>query len=298
MKKILVIGDSIIDHYILCKSYRMSSEQENMPIYDIEQEAYMLGGAMNVASNLKLLCSENDAIYSGIVSDLCLRELKQRNIFVSNCAFTNDFSSQLSLSDNIIKTRIIDLEQEKQVARIDNKKRFSDDMIKKFNFLFERNRLNDFDAIAISDYGKGTVSELVIDKLKEYKNGTIFIDTKKQDLSIWRHLKSYVIKINLNEYLNSKHGTDEKVQNLIITKGPEGAELLQFGKVKFKLGVEKIEERPRVIGAGDVFLASLITTYLNTNDFYESIREGNRAASILVTKREIGTNTISKEEMK
>jgi bifunctional ADP-heptose synthase (sugar kinase/adenylyltransferase) len=43
MKKILVIGDSIIDHYILCKSYRMSSEQENMPIYDIEQEAYMLG---------------------------------------------------------------------------------------------------------------------------------------------------------------------------------------------------------------------------------------------------------------
>jgi bifunctional ADP-heptose synthase (sugar kinase/adenylyltransferase) len=101
----------------------------------------------------------------------------------------------------------------------------------------------------------------------------------------------------MNEYLNSDQGTDEKVQNLIVTKGAEGAELLQYGKTKFRLGVEAIETKPNVIGAGDIFFAELIITYLKTNDFYESIREANRAASILVSKRFIGTNTVKKEEL-
>ena len=62
MKKILVIGDSILDHYVFCKSYRISSEQQNMPIYDIENEFHALGGSLNVANNIKSL-EPNNEIY-------------------------------------------------------------------------------------------------------------------------------------------------------------------------------------------------------------------------------------------
>ncbi len=65
-KRIAVIGDIMIDEYIIGKIERISPEAP-VPILEIEEEKYVLGGAGNVANNIKSLGGE--PILFGVVGD-------------------------------------------------------------------------------------------------------------------------------------------------------------------------------------------------------------------------------------
>ena len=169
----LVVGDAIIDQYLYGLVDRMSPEDSTVPVLDIYEEEYRLGGCLNVAANLRSL-SRGQIYVSSIISDRCAKLLSAREIH-------HGYSYHLTNLDGIKKTRVFDQNSNKQLVRLDNIKRFSDDMIEEFNLLLKCIDFDEFDCIVVSDYQKGVVSDYLVRKLKNYKR-SVFVDTKYPDL--------------------------------------------------------------------------------------------------------------------
>lgn len=154
-------------------------------------------------------------------------------------------------------------------------------VIKKINFSF-------YDCVVISDYDKGFLTEKnlkIIINLASKAGVPIFADSKKKDLSVF---KKCFIKINEGEHNRSKNiPIDSK---LIVTLGSRGA--MYNDKI---YGVESSSVFD-VCGAGDTFLAGLVTKYILTKDIKQSIIFANKCATIAV--KNFGTYVINKDEVK
>jgi D-beta-D-heptose 7-phosphate kinase/D-beta-D-heptose 1-phosphate adenosyltransferase len=140
----------------------------------------------------------------------------------------------------------------------------------------------DYKLIVVSDYDKGFLHVQDIEEIcSNHQN--VFIDSKKI-LGPWISKAKY-IKINDVEYRRSAKHINKDIQDkLIRTKGSCGCEFR--GKT---YPVQKADVKD-VSGAGDTFLAALVTNYLNTGDIVEGIKFANHCASEVVTRR--GVNTI------
>jgi len=161
------------------------------------------------------------------------------------------------------KKRYIDKKTGQQIVRVDIP------LIKEDHEEHRLHKFNEYDAIVISDYNKGYVSTFTIESILESFTGPIFIDTKKQDLKLFR--KAFV-KINQHEYENRISDAD----NMIVTFGSE--------KVVYK---DKLYLPPKVdahdvCGAGDTFLAALVYSWLQTTNMSEAIKFAMKAAAITV----------------
>lgn len=173
------------------------------------------------------------------------------------------------------KTRYVDFRTNSIVVRIDIK----DKILKRCNL----NEINfdEYNAIVISDYNKGFLTEEDIKKISN-KHSVTFLDTKKILGSWCENIK--FIKINEFEYERTKHMlNDQLVNKMIITLGPDGA--------KFN---DKIYSVPKVeikdtSGAGDTFIAALVTKYVETEDIDESIKFANACATKVVQKKGVST---------
>jgi len=102
----------------------------------------------------------------------------------------------------------------------------------------------------------------------------VFLDTKKR-LGTWAELAKF-IKINYVEYTNSKDIIDKnKVlsNKVIYTKGAEG---VYYQDKHYNVKPVEVKD---VSGAGDSFLAGLVTEYINTSDIEKSIKFANECAS-------------------
>lgn len=162
--------------------------------------------------------------------------------------------------EEIIKTRYIDERSNQQILRVDN-----DIELSPFCFDIPKNK---YDALVISDYDKGFISEFQLYQLVKKFKGPIFIDSKKTKLP----QKNCFIKINEFEYKK----LEKKSDNIIVTRGPNGAEYL--GKLYPTNKVDVFD----VGGAGDTFLSALVAFYLRCGKIEESIPLANKAASIAV----------------
>ena len=143
--------------------------------------------------------------------------------------------------------------------------------------------LREFDAIVISDYDKGAISEELILDLQERFRRPIFLDTKKTELALFNKC---IVKINALEY--SK--LTSKCDKLIITRGGEGAEY------KGKLWRSPKVEVADVCGAGDTFLAALCWAYLSTDNLNIAINFANACASIAV--QHTGAYVLNEDDLK
>lgn len=266
--KILVIGDAILDHYVYGRVNRMSPEDPTVPVLDIQSEEYRLGGCLNVAANLKSL-SKEDIHVTSIISDRCKKLLDPRGIIHSYCYHL------LSL-DGIKKTRVIDVATQKQIVRLDNVEKFEEDFLEEYKFLVNCIEFNEFDCVVVSDYRKGIVNGFVARKLGTFK-GTVFVDTKNPNLPMWNSVPNCFIKMNDSEW-------DKAVQQshhpVIVTLGKRGAELRNtqdwHETVQFMVTIK--EEKVDVTGAGDCFLAGLVSNYLETKDISKAIIFANMVA--------------------
>lgn len=164
-----------------------------------------------------------------------------------------------------IKTRLIDIRSKQQIVRIDN-----DIESSPLTFATEIPKI--YDAIVISDYGKGTVSYSLVEELRKEFSGPIFIDTKKQDLA---KFNGCFVKINETEYKNSYSLNDL----LIVTLGDRGAMYKNKYEIYHQTPVVEVSD---VCGAGDTFLAALTYQYLESRDISYAIHFANKAASITV----------------
>lgn len=139
---------------------------------------------------------------------------------------------------------------------------------------------------AISDYNKGYLQKEDIQYIS--RRIPVFLDTKKRLTAEFEGCA--YIKVNHEEYKNSKDSLTQKLESKIIeTLGPKGC---RFGNKIFP--VHELEVRS-VSGAGDSFFAGLLVKYVETGNIEESIKFANRVSSIVITKK--GVSTVSLEEL-
>ena len=151
------------------------------------------------------------------------------------------------------------------------------------NFDIKNIPIQEYDAIVISDYNKGFLTDSAIDYLTTAFKSKIFVDTKRKNLG---NFKNSIIKLNEGE---SKIAIYKHQSSKIITT------LGQLGcKYEEKIyNTDKVEVYD-VCGAGDVFLAALVVRWIETKDMYSAIKTANRCAALSVTK--LGCYAVSREE--
>ena len=175
--------------------------------------------------------------------------------------------------ETITKTRYIDEKYNQQILRVDN-----EPSLKPMNYDLPDEH---FDALVISDYDKGFLSNEKVFELVEWFDGPVFIDSKKTNLP----KESCFVKINDLEFSKLDNPSD----NLIITRGSKGAEYQ--GKLYPGEKVDIFD----AVGAGDTFLSALVYFYLKCGKIEEAIPYANKAAAIAVSN--FGTYILTKEDV-
>ena len=241
--RILLIGDSCTDVYVMGNCNRLSSEAP-VPVFLKKMKAYRDGMSSNVFQNMSNM-SEADIVH-----------------------LSND-------KKKIKKIRFIDAKSKQQVLRYD-----IENEIEPLSDLDLPNEI--FDAVVISDYDKGFLTESNISKIVSKYDCKIFVDSKKRDLSIF---SGCTVKINEQEELLA---TGKDKVDLIVTLGVCGCRANNK-----TYPTDKVEVHD-VVGAGDVFLSSLVCRWLETKDIEKSIMTANKCASHSVTK--MGTYHLSRSE--
>lgn len=290
--KFLVIGDVIVDKFMFGLVNRKSPEDPKVPVVDFVAEEYRLGGAGNVAANIKSLASRDktEVYISSVMSNFTANLFKEKKIFYDAIILESEKEPH---SRELVKTRICHSETHQQFLRLDNNLRFSEGDIQRYaNKCYYYNG-KEFDAVIVSDYNKGLVNSFLISKLKEV-TCPIFVDTKNPDLSVWDQLNDCVIKINDKEY--KKCTSTSKRHPLIITKGKKGADLrIPPSKEVQNFPVKEVQNG-EVTGAGDVHLAGLVVFYMeNDRKLPEAVDFANRAARKSVEK--FGTTEVKRADL-
>jgi len=170
----------------------------------------------------------------------------------------------------VTKTRFVDARVNHMFMRLDVNDEI--DRAKLDNIDFKA-----YDAIVISDYDKGFLTEEDI-RFISLQSDCTFLDTKKQ-LGEWcKGIK--FIKINNNELERSrKHLTEEVYEKIVITLGKEGA---MHKGILYPVDEVEIKDTS---GAGDTFLAGLVYKYLESNSIELAISFANDCATSVVQKR-------------
>ena len=289
--KVLVIGDFMIDHYIMGTSNRMSPEAP-VPVVVPKEEYLIPGGAANVAMNLSLLGANVTcigAVGNDIWGEKLLSILKNEGIKTEEIEIIDNYPTTL-------KQRIYS--DNKQVARIDTEKTM--------NWQSSSNIEKDYDIIILSDYNKGVLNNLWIN-IDELEN--VIIDPKKD--SFIHYKGATIITPNLNELDKASDieiKDDESIVNacnqlikensfeyIVAKKGNQGITIVGNDNFVKHIKAHHIEN-PDVTGAGDTVIAALSIAYAQTNDIEFSAKFANAAAAVVVAKT--GTATATIEEIK
>jgi D-beta-D-heptose 7-phosphate kinase/D-beta-D-heptose 1-phosphate adenosyltransferase len=161
------------------------------------------------------------------------------------------------------KIRLIDKRTKHHILRIDH------DQICKEPLSFETLIPTTYDAIVISDYNKGFVTQLLLEEIHTLFDGPIYIDTKKKNLG---SIKGCFVKINEIE----RNECQSVPEETIVTLGSGGA---VYKEEVFKSYPVEVSD---VCGAGDTFISALVYWHLNTGNIKTAIKMANKAAAITV----------------
>ena len=300
--KILIAGDIILDEYLKGSVTRVSPEAP-VPVLKPGQRDLRLGGASNVAANAKALGSRVELI--GVTGkDTASRELK-------DLLKSKSIKSSLVSSNKITvsKTRLSSGQQ--QLLRLDLEESFTKEEWLSTKKLFS-NKLKNFNAVILSDYGKGTLLDIPF-LIKESKKRKIpvFIDPKGNNFK--KYKGAYIITPNLQEFsaevggISSEQDLNNKAKQLmrrlslealLITRGQEGITLFQKNKGKVNRSDFPTEAKDvfDVSGAGDTVIASLASAKASGMTLEDSVKFSNVAAGIVISKS--GTASPSLAELR
>ncbi|MFW5706076.1 MAG: bifunctional heptose 7-phosphate kinase/heptose 1-phosphate adenyltransferase [Bacteroidota bacterium] len=193
---ILIIGDVMIDSYLWGRVERISPEAP-VPIVAVNKRASRLGGAANVALNVKalgarpLLCS---VIGNDDKADTFQRLLKENNMYEGG----------IYRSDNRITTtkfrvignnaQMLRVDEEMEHPLIDSDRQAFEKLL---TSIFEQEQI---DAVIFQDYDKGVITPALITAVRDMaaqKNIPVAIDPKRRNFDQYRHLTLF--KPNLKE---------------------------------------------------------------------------------------------------
>lgn len=296
-KKILVIGDIILDRYVFGEAERISDEAP-VPIVKVFEERFLPGGAGNVSANIISLGGKVTllgAIGNDEVGILLKKELKKRKI------------SFFPVIQPATTQKIRILARGQQLVRVDyekNNSASSRQVVKSLKkFLSEKGK--NFDVFVISDYSKGVITReiahLAISLARKNKKPVI-VDTKPNHVNFFQgatiltpNHKEACAMSGESDVLRAGRVLQDRLRaNILVTQGKDGMTLFE-GKGVFHLKTEA-KEVFDVTGAGDTVVAALAVFIASGHSLVDAAALANRAAGVVVGK--IGTATVSLAEIK
>lgn len=303
--RIMVLGDIMIDNYIWGDVSRISPEAP-VPVLDLRKEEFRLGGAANVATNLKSL--DADVQLVGVVGDDSDGDLLSFAIQEENMANSGIMIETERITTS--KTRIGTFRQ--QIVRLDSE---STSAICSAT----EDKLIDYVAINISscaalifaDYNKGLLTKRVIETCiqlaknagcitavdPKYDNFDAFIgvDIFKPNLQeLRRHLK--MENASQNEILAAAHGFRSRIKArfLVVTNGADGIYIWEAADKPIHIPA-LAKEVYDVSGAGDTVISVLTLALSAGADITLAGKLAIHAASVVCGK--LGTATLTQAEL-
>ena len=305
---ILIYGDLILDEYIEGDCNKISPERP-IPIVEFKKSEYKLGGAGNVANNLKQI-NEDIFVFGSSGKDEASNNLKKllkkNKINFSLCNIPSLSTPK--------KTRVISGQQ--QIVRIDHETPFFE-LTKKYSKrileIFKK-KIKKAKILIISDYGKGSCEANLIKKMIQLSNKNkikVFVDPPKNHNNYEIYRNVYLIKPNFNELRkineNLKINDIKKIKQtsqrlkkylncevVLTTLGSMGM-LCCYKKTNILINQDE-EKVYDVSGAGDTVLAVISHLFEKGNDIIKSSKIANYCAGYVVTIK--GTAVIPKSVLK
>ncbi len=304
-KRLLVIGDLLLDQFIWGEVSRISPEAP-VPVVWVKSEGFMPGGACNVASNLSRLGARVSLV--GIVGN------DNNGSILKGLMSEKDIDTEGMIVDGnrptILKTRVIAHHQ--QVVRIDREDTsdFSgDDLAHVKDYV--RSRIREFDGVVIEDYGKGVVTAELLKSIipMAKRHGKIVaVDPKENHFSYYRgasvitpnhHEASKAVGFAITDSDSMARAGEALIKKLklevvLLTLGEHGMMVIQKGEEPKRIPTIA-QEVFDVSGAGDTVIAVYTLSLVSGASPIVAAHIANCAAGIVVGK--IGTATVASDEL-
>ena len=304
-KKALVIGDLMLDRYLIGEVQRISPEAP-VPVVLQSKHQQQAGGAANVASNLVQL---------GIHCDICGcigvdSEGDSLLAVLQNMGIHTDYIYPSAHRPTICKTRIMSGNQ--QIVRVDSEdsKAFDKDEQNELQALLKEALSNKPDIVILSDYAKGVLSAEICRYVIDYciqHHIPVLVDPKGQNYQKYAGATALTpnkkeaaeaceVDMRDNQKLMQQAEKLRKQLNLeflAVTRGEEGISLITEGQTQHISATAK--QVFDVSGAGDTVIATLAAGLLQKLNPLQSLQLANIAAGIVVGK--VGTVPIQREEL-
>ncbi|MBS0441746.1 MAG: D-glycero-beta-D-manno-heptose-7-phosphate kinase [Proteobacteria bacterium] len=296
--RVLVVGDAMLDRYWFGAVDRISPEAP-VPVVRVNREEERLGGAANVALNVKTLGAQA-TLLTVVGDDEPARTLKK---LLERQGVTALLGSDPQLY-TIVKLRVIGRSQ--QLIRIDFENQPDHEVLAAMLDDYER-ALPEHDAVLFSDYGKGGLTHIPrMIELARAAGKPVLIDPKGSDYG--RYAGATVITPNRAELAQvigpwsseaqlheraQKLRTEHRLEGLLLTRSEEGMSLFDAaGHAQVPAQAREVFD---VTGAGDTVIATLAAMLACGYSLREAMPVANRAGGIVVGK--FGTASVSYEEL-
>ncbi len=307
-KKVLVLGDSMVDVYLRGKSSRLSPEAP-VPVVDVHSRDICPGGAANAALTL---CALGAAVYYVSVTgqdtdgQLLLDRLTQAGVNVM---------SVLSVThrQTIVKSRVTSGNY--TLLRYDSGTETPLDTATEQLLINQLREAYQYcHAVLVSDYDKGIVTPAVREALADLKiNNPKYIAVDSKRLTFFRTLKPSLVKPNyeesirlldlpaitsyrMNQILSCPEVLYEKTaaEVTVVTLDSEGALVMEKDRCVYQAPALPVKS-PHVAGAGDAFISTFLLAQLANADVAASTDLALAAAALAIQKE--GTASCNNREL-
>lgn len=296
---LIIIGDIILDEYIIGDSHRISPEAPE-PVIDEHERIFVPGGAANVAVNVTSLGAK--AHLFGVIGDDPEGGLFRRTLVEAGVDDDGIFPEKNRPTSR--KTRLI--ARGNQVLRVDRETTEPIDHSLEERFI-ERIVALPEEVVVFSDYAKGMVTPDFVKSITD-SGKRVIIDPKSSDFTAYTG--AYLVTPNYTELCsaagqeNITHDDVEDagkrlmeqcgISNLLVTLGPEGMILIENDCSAIHIHT-RTREVYDVTGAGDTVIAVVSSAVAAGAALEDACNIANIAAGIVVGKRR--TATVSPQDI-
>ncbi|MFO7610212.1 MAG: D-glycero-beta-D-manno-heptose-7-phosphate kinase [Candidatus Krumholzibacteriia bacterium] len=304
-RRLAVVGDSMVDRFLWGRVDRISPEAP-VPVVRLERETLKLGGAANVAANIRALGAQV------VLYALCGRDeaAGQLRGLLAERGIEDAGLVEADARPTTVKTRIIAHNQ--QVVRADREDDSPADAELVARLLEAFAAGGAFDAVVISDYGKGLLTDGALAALiaRGRELGVpVVVDPKRGDYSQYRGATSLTpnqkeaeqacaLVIRTPESLRQVGRIlleRTAAEAVLITRGEHGMALYERDGAEHHLPTEATTVFD-VTGAGDTVIAAYTTALAAGAGFADAAFLSNHAAGVAV--RELGTAAVTADQLR
>lgn len=291
----------MLDEYILGDVTRISPEAP-VPVINVKEKKYFLGGAANVSRNIQSIgvnnyliarIHKNDSVGKHLYSLLKKDKINRKSILeIGNIPTT-------------LKSRILGNSQ--QICRVDTEGYFKHDKKSYELFDYHLKMYKNVDGIIIQDYGKGFIDSKILQTIVEFayeNNIQTLCDPTIRNVVLYTGVKTFKCNENEIKLLTHENNLKKSIKKIsdkfffeetIVTLGENGC-ICYVRETDEFINVPTIsKEIVDVSGAGDTFAAIYMFGKINKLSTKECLELANKAAGVVVSR--LGTSTVSRDDL-